>query len=732
MLSQRCGRRDSPTPLSYGGTSVARIAISSLIAALAFGAVQPGAADAAPAVARPSVQLAERTESGGTVFFLAAKSPLGVAAVGTAHTFAVDDLLAATRVTFHLGKTMQRVAVSTRFLTAPGRPFNEQGSTLADDFIVYALDAKPSGVRVLEPETQRKPKLGDLVQILGIPTDSPNNEDDIYGRIIEATPTGIEVVLDVPHNLRGWGGAPVLLSDTGRVIGMLQASWPQEARPRVSVGPLQGVLQGVNQPLDGGAGRPFARFSSPGATAGATGGSLARTPAAKRTAEPEQKATPAAPTGKASGDAEGDRASGPLFSSYEDDATQVHLEIDYPPDGSIVSDSACGVFVAGRALALEGELRHFEVAVVIDTSRSTIDPSGADINGNGNIGRPRLGGLGSIFGSGSTDAGDSILAAEIVAARQLLRGLDPRSTRVTLISFAGDPDGGGGYGRRGQPAFTLEPLTTHYSRIEQGLDMILAREPAGATHMAAGVDRATIELLGLRGALSKPERNAEKVMLFFTDGQPTLPYGPGYEADNVRAVLRAANRAQRAKVRIHSFAIGPDALDGPIATVEMAARTDGFFTPVRHPGDLVDVIEQVSFANVSEILVRNTTTDEIAHPFRRTADGAWAGLVPARQGPNRVEVAASSTEGATARRGLNFRMVEDATSPQLPPELIVQRNRLLEDCLLQLKQVRVDAERDAAEQVRKELLIEIDEERAKARQRADEQRKRLQLDVEDE
>ena len=131
MLPQRrgCGRRDSPICLSYGAP-VARIAIAALVAALALGAVQPRAAEAAPAVARPRLQLAERTTSSGTVFFLSAKGPIGAAAVGTAHNFRLEDSTGATRVTFHLGKSMQRVATSSRFLVAPGTPFDQSGATL--------------------------------------------------------------------------------------------------------------------------------------------------------------------------------------------------------------------------------------------------------------------------------------------------------------------------------------------------------------------------------------------------------------------------------------------------------------------------------------------------------------------------------------------------------------------------------------------------------------------------
>ena len=101
-------------------------------------------------------------------------------------------------------------------------------------------------------------------------------------------------------------------------------------------------------------------------------------------------------------------------------------------------------------------------------------------------------------------------------------------------------------------------------------------------------------------------------MLFLTDGVPTLPYGPQFEAENVRAVLRAAGRSQYSNIRIHSFAIGPEALDGPIATVEMARRTGGYFTPVRHPGMLSEAVETVDFANLHEVVLKNDTNGKLA------------------------------------------------------------------------------------------------------------------------
>src|SRR5207249_5147083 len=135
-----------------------------------------------------------------------------------------------------------------------------------------------------------------------------------------------------------------------------------------------------------------------------------------------------------------------------------------------------------------------------------------------------------------------------------------------------------------------------------------------------------------------------KVVFFFTDGQPTLPY-PDREADNVRAVLRAANRAHRVNIKIHSFAIGPEALEGPIAAVEMASRTHGYFTPVRKPGDLADIVEEVSFANIEKVTLVQEKTRVEAAPFRLTADGSWAGFLALEPGENPIRATALAGEG---------------------------------------------------------------------------------------
>jgi hypothetical protein len=159
--------------------------------------------------------------------------------------------------------------------------------------------------------------------------------------------------------------------------------------------------------------------------------------------------------------------------------------------------------------------------------------------------------------------------------------------------------------------------------------------------------------------------------------------------------------------------------------------TGGSFIPVRHPGELSAVVDALNFANLEDVILRSETTGDPAEPFRVTADGSWGGFVKMVPGSNTVQISARSTDGIEAAEVLHI-VHEPAAQPlSIPEDLGIRHNRLLEDCLRNLKQLRVVAEKQQAEKVRKELLLEIGRERAKARERAAEQRKQLELEVEE-
>jgi hypothetical protein len=408
--------------------------------------------------------------------------------------------------------------------------------------------------------------------------------------------------------------------------------------------------------------------------------------------------------------------------------SRLDLEIETPESGAVVGDPGGLAFVAGRALALYGEHQTFDIVFAIDTSESTAAPSGADIDGDGQVGRPRggkwLGVLGKVLPLPLTDREDSVLAAEIAAAEALLMQLDARSTRVGVVSFGGDND------PMTPDAYAEVPLTSDYTRVRRGLADIMDRGPNGMTNMVAGVNTSIIELLGTESAFSEKREGSRRIILFLTDGFPTLPFEQSRRL-NARAAIERAKKAKRAHIRIDTFAIGEEALDEPVSVVEMARVTDGVFTPVRDPRNLEAVFEDVDFAEIDELRIKNRTNGKSASYVIRNADGSFSGLVPMKVGKNTVEVFARATDGSEATRKVTLRFLANGEVQPLGPRLVAQRNRLLENRLhdLQNRNLRIQEERD--EQVRQELRIEIEKEREEATKRAEEARKRLQIDLEE-
>ncbi len=342
-------------------------------------------------------------------------------------------------------------------------------------------------------------------------------------------------------------------------------------------------------------------------------------------------------------------------------AAGIRLMIDSPDDGGAVSAPIHMMELRGTAVAAGGKPSDFDIVIVIDVSQSTRAASGADVDGDGEIGEnPQLG----LFVPGevpddvwSTDPDDTVLAAEVTAARSLLESVDPRRVRVGLVSFSGEVDKVTGRQKsRDQRDATLEvPLTTDFDEVRRALDALLARGSHGATNFAAGVRLATRELAGLSGAESQPLPNREKVILFLTDGTPTFPIGAATVSDagDLEAAVNAARLAHAAGIRVNTFALGTDALARPLAATEVARVTRGTFTPVLEPGTIVAALQSVSFANVDDVAVMNLTTEESTPDVRLNPDGSFLAFVPVREGRNRILVNAVGSDGSETNRELS-------------------------------------------------------------------------------
>jgi hypothetical protein len=379
----------------------------------------------------------------------------------------------------------------------------------------------------------------------------------------------------------------------------------------------------------------------------------------------------------------------------------IHLIIEQPITGGLVESKLHMAEIRGTATAAGEAPSRFDVMIAIDVSQSTKAASGADVDGDGEIGENPHEGL---YAPGeypddvwSTDPDDTILAAEVTAARALLESVDPTRIRMGLVTFSGQVDlETKGRISRSQRDAELEVALTHdYDLVHRALEELGGRPPRGATNFAAGIRLATTELAGLSGAASVADPESKKVILFLTDGFPTFPVGLATESDpgDLEAAVNAARVAQKAGIRINSYALGTQALTRPIAATEIARVTLGTFTPVLEPGAIVAALQTVSFANIEDVGVMNLTTREYAPDVRLNPDGSFVAFVPVREGKNRVLVNALASDGGEANVEVEFRFSVKESEGRMKERELARLRRINDELLRHLEAERIRREK---------------------------------------
>ena len=110
----------------------------------------------------------------------------------------------------------------------------------------------------------------------------------------------------------------------------------------------------------------------------------------------------------------------------------------------------------------------------------------------------------------------------------------------------------------------------------------------------------------------------------------------------------------------------------------MARLTSGNYTPVRNPGEIVQFLNGISFANVDDVVITNLTLKEVSYDVSLAPDGSFSGFVPVRPGSNRIEVTALASDGSEASAIVEFEFKEAGlTERELARELerIKARNK---------------------------------------------------------
>ncbi len=342
-----------------------------------------------------------------------------------------------------------------------------------------------------------------------------------------------------------------------------------------------------------------------------------------------------------------------------------------------------------RGWAGAGQPMEHDVMIVVDTSGSTAHASGSDVDGDGKLGKrsrrereawrnfnPRF---------LSSDSGDTVLAAELLATRRLVERMGPGHARIGLISFSGD-------------ARLEAPLGADRETLGRALDDLDSAFGSGATNTAAALRLATRALLLARPSDDESRRQS---ILILSDGPPTVPEGEAEEA-----TYQAAIEAVDLGIRIYSFALGLGELQPDDVFVEMAVVSGGGHVRLENPAEVVHELALVNFTDVTEIEARNLTNARKARALRRFPDGSFDALVPLTPGENRVQVTARGDAGGEARveQVVLYHRVEpssgDAELEAFRKEL---KTRTLETLLATRAMNAEEAEREAERQLEIEL-----------------------------
>ena len=369
--------------------------------------------------------------------------------------------------------------------------------------------------------------------------------------------------------------------------------------------------------------------------------------------------------------------------------------------------------VSGYARSRGGG-RLYDVVLVLDTSTSTNEFAETDVDRDGSE-------------EDVWKGDDSIYRAQLSAALSFVRMLAVlpgnhrgERIRVGLVTCAGDDS------LRLAPAdadldIDLEtirwlahrdarvelPLSHDYEAVERALRELWSRQPSGMTNVAAGIGRAVIELTGdsLRWAKSEPRDEAERVILFLSDGKPRLPYD---KEKAERAASYAGKLASRYGIRINAFELG----DNVVSRTEnvwlrrMARRTGGRHVGLDRPGEIVVALQSTPLSMVERVSLSNRTTGEEVPRITTGIDGSFYAEIPLEEGENLIQVEAHLDDGGAGSESFRVAYVKGVPTPEL------------ED---QLEQVRAE---NAA--LVERLRGELSEEMQRARRA---QRRRLELSV---
>lgn len=375
------------------------------------------------------------------------------------------------------------------------------------------------------------------------------------------------------------------------------------------------------------------------------------------------------------------------------------VQILSPKDGTRITQEQKTLLVSGKVASQAVRSNNVDIFLIVDVSGSTSQYAGVDMGdlgqlpdniGSSGFGRPQISIGGFSLGQPPLrNLRNSILAAEVAAARRLLLQLNSQTTRVGVLTFS---DG----------AKVVQPLSNDFESVRRALDDILRAGPYGGTNMVEGVRTGIAELMGL--GISAKRMDAVKVEFLLTDGFPTLPIGGSRRVtpEDTDLAINAARLAGKAGIKVDVFALGEEALSYPRAAVGIAKASGGTYTPVSRAADVLAVLENISAVGVDYVQIVNQTMGQKATHLRLAADGFFASAVPVVEGRNQIEAYARASDGSNGHDSITV-YYQPGNQKSLELEVFLEKEKKLQLEVDRLGKTQSEIQHDI-EQNREESL----------------------------
>ena len=317
----------------------------------------------------------------------------------------------------------------------------------------------------------------------------------------------------------------------------------------------------------------------------------------------------------------------PPSAGAQQQGKNLFLDLDSPLAGDVIREPLPLCEVRGWAgTGLRGK---HDVVIVLDRSGSTFRSSGMDVDGDGVVGHDYATEMPEEIVTWTSDFGDTILSAEIQAARRLIERLDPETTRMAIVSFGGNAE-------------LDAPLGSSREKLLAALDKP-PRPNANGTYMYGAIEAA---LDAFNAAPAETGVRRQREILFLTDGVPTSPPDPPYAAQ--LTAVQAARNAARARARIYAYALGPIAGVALENFQEIVKANGGELLVLDSPGEIVEFVPYLSWTQIAKVELTNTTNGQAGRAVRLFPDGSFDGFAPLTPGKNELKLTAISQAGTRA------------------------------------------------------------------------------------